>query len=286
MRTPIVLAALAMACVAAGAAQTPNVSTRRVVALATDYVSAYQEQFAFLLADELTVQRVFAGRAGAAAELVASRTTRSEIFITFLDGRRHWTIVRDVAEVDGLPAPDRIDLAGLIGREDTDALARRLFALNARYNIGRALRNFNDPMLALLALNQTHRPRFSFDVVRVDRRNPDATMATMAFRERERPTLVRSTTGAPVYASGEMTIDAATGLVRRTSIVFDADDVDAELTTDFAREERLSLWVPATFTERYTSTRDRGQVTTAESTYSNYRRFEVKAVVRPGADRP
>jgi hypothetical protein len=255
------------------------------VAAGADYVSVYQEQFAFLLADEVTVQRVFSGTRPP-TEPAASRTTRGEVFITFLDGRRHWTIVRDVAEVDGLPAADRVDLTSIIGREDADTLARRLFALNARYNIGRVLRNFNDPMLALLALNHTHRPRFAFDLGRVDRRDPSQPLATLRFRERERPTLVRSTTGASVYARGEITLEAATGIVRRTSVTFDADDIEAELTTHFEREDRLGLWVPAIFTERYTSTRDRREVTTVESRYTNYRRFEVKARVRPGPTAP
>jgi hypothetical protein len=261
--------------------QRPDLSTSALVKSGVDYVSGYQEQFAFLLADEVTTQRVFSGT-GAEGPPAASRTTRGEVFITFLDGRRHWTIVRDVAEVDGLPVADRVDLAAIIGREDTDALARRLFALNARYNIGRVLRNFNDPMLALLALNGTHRPRFAFDAARVDRRDPGTPLVRLAFRERERPTLVRSTSGASVYARGTITLDPATGIVHQTDVMFEADGIAAELTTEFEREERLGLWVPSRFIERYTSARDRREVTTAASRYTNYRRFEVTSRVRPG----
>jgi hypothetical protein len=259
-----------------GRAQSVNLSRDAVVSAAAAYVRSYQQQFAFLVADEHTVQEAFGVKKEARIPL-GRRTTRGEIFITFLEGRRHWTTVRDVAEVDTVPVADRVDLPDLLSREDPDTVARRLFALNARYNIGGVVRNFNDPMLALLPLSDAHRSRFSFDLERADRRDASAAEVTLAFRERERPTLVRPPSGGAAFARGTLTIDAATGAIRHSRLTVRYDTITAELITEFTREDRLDLLVPATFFERYTASADGyDDLITSTSTYSNYRRFEAR----------
>jgi hypothetical protein len=278
---PPALAALFALAIAGGdgeaaIAQSPNLSKNALVAAASAYVRSYQQQFAFLIADERTVQESF-GVKGRESVPLGLRITRGEIFITFLEGRRHWTTVRDVAEVDGVPVLDRVDLPDLLSREDPDMVARRLFALNARYNIGGVIRNFNDPMLALLPLSDAHRSRFSFDIERTDRRDPGAVLATLAFRERERPTLVRPPSGGAAFARGEITMDASTGAIHHMRLAVKYDEIEADLTTEFTREDRLALWVPSTFSERYTASADGfDDVITSQSTYSNYRRFESR----------
>jgi hypothetical protein len=270
------VSALAIVVADAAAAQSPNLSRKALVAAASAYVRSYQQQFAFLIADERTVQESF-GVKGEMRVPLRARTTHGEIFITFLEGRRHWTTVRDVAEVDGVPVLDRVDLPDLLGREDPDTVARRLFALNARYNIGGVFRNFNDPMLALLPLSDVHRSRFSFEVERTDRRDPKAVRATLAFRERERPTLVRPPSGGTAFARGEITIDASTGAIHHTRLAVKYDAIEAELITQFTRHDRLGLWVPSTFSERYAASADGlDDLITSTSTYSNYRRFESR----------
>jgi hypothetical protein len=261
----------------AAAGQSRNLSAGALADAAADYVSRYQDALAFVLADETTVQRVVARYASTLPDYTETRVTRSEIFLTYLAAEEHWTTVRDVAEVDGVAVADREDLASLIVREDVRSLARRLFAANARYNIGHVVRNFNDPLLALLPFSRAHRSRFRFDVAAVDRSRPGLVLATLRFRERDRPTLVRRTNGSPVYSSGEITMDASTGVIRRTRLVVDDDDVEAELSTEFVPEDRLGLWVPSLFVERYRASRGgRADLTTCESRYTNYRRFEAK----------
>jgi hypothetical protein len=268
---------------AGGGGQSHNLSRNQLVATAAAYVTAYQQQVAFLIADERTVQDAF-GVKGPVSVPLGTRTTRGEIFITFLQGRRHWTTVRDVAEVDGVRVVDRVDLPTLLSREDADAVARRLFALNGRYNIGGVIRNFNDPMLALLPLSDAHRSRFAFDVEGTDRREAGLVLATLSFRERERPTLVRPESGGAAYARGAITMDAASGIIRHARLTVRYDEIDAELVTDFARDERIGMWLPSRFSERYTARGDGLEdVTTATSTYSNYRRFEARGRVLQGA---
>jgi hypothetical protein len=180
---------------------------------------------------------------------------------------------------------DREDLPALLSREDPDVVARRLFALNARYNIGGVIRNFNDPMIALLPVSDAHRARFSFEVEGTHQTEAGAAMVTLSFRERDRPTLVRPSPGGAAYARGDLTMDVATGAIHRTRFAVRYDKIDAELVTRFSREERLGLWVPSTFSERYTAHANGfDELVTSESTYSNYRRFEARGrieTVRP-----
>jgi hypothetical protein len=255
-------------------AQSLDLSTRAIVARAAAYVGGYQREFAFLIADEQTVQEALLGKDDLRVP-VGARTTRGEVFITYLENLRHWSVARDIAEVDGRPVLNRPDLRALLNREDPDAVARRLFAINARYNIGGVVRNFSDPMIALLPVGDAHRPRFGFDVASIERR-PEGALATLAFRERERPTLVRPQSGGAAYARGTLTVDAATGTIRRTHFTVRYEHVVAELTTEFSYDDRLGLWVPATLTERYTARADGLEdLVTAVSTYTNYRRFEA-----------
>ena len=181
---PIIACAGAAAIIGVGGAvtatQAPDLSRNRLLAVAAAYVTTYQQQFAFLMADETTVQAAYGVKDSLQVPLGA-RTTRGEIFITFLDRHRHWITVRDVAEVDGVRVVDRVDLPALLSREDANTVARRLFALNARYNIGGVIRNFNDPMIALLPLNEAHRSRFAFDVEKTERREAGVVLATLVF---------------------------------------------------------------------------------------------------------
>ena len=284
------LAALGVACVTvaaleihasrAGSLQTRPPSTDRLVAATIDYVRGYQEAFRFLVADEVSEQRVLLPSVSHEAPS-QSRDTRGEMFLTYLDVERQWTAVHDVMEVNGVAVADRDDLPALLRQGTFASVARRIFDRNERFNIGRVRRNFNDPMLALLPFTQERRSRFSFSRGAIDPGPRAPASITLAFQERERPTIVRNVSGGPVFARGAVVIDPATSVVHKATISFRHDEVDAELTTDFVWEDKLSLWVPSVFTERYEARREKSaDVTTVESRYSNYRRFEVTGRLR------
>ena len=151
---------------------------------------------------------------------------------------------------------------------------------NARYNLGSTVRNFNDPMLALMILDDKHRERFRFERRSVTQ-TPAGPVVTVAFTERDAPSLIRGSDGRHVFTKGELAIDAATGRLRRTIITMKVGATEASLTTVFTENEKLGLWLPASLTERYENTSDgRGELVVAESTYSNYRRFNVKVIIK------
>jgi hypothetical protein len=187
--------------------------------------------------------------------------------------------VHDFARVDGEPIAGRQDLRALLQRDSVAGVARQLMARNARFNIGRTVRNFNEPTLGLLVLEPRRRSQFSFERTQVEREG-DVDLVTLTFQERRGPTLVRSVDGGDLFSSGELTIEAGTGRIRRTLIRFPSGPVAAELTTVYAHEPKLDLWVPVRLSERYERREEAGELTLCESTYTNWRRFEVDIRIR------
>jgi len=153
---------------------------------------------------------------------------------------------------------------------------------NSRYNLGRITRTFNEPTLALLVVDRAHVDNFEFsrELVEV---HGNATLVTLSFVEKRRPTIVSSTSGAPIYSRGELVVDAATGHVRSTRLTLKDGHITAELATTYMLEPKLKLWVPAVFTERYEGEPDGlKEIDTGRAMYTNYRQHESFGRIRGG----
>ncbi len=260
----------------AGARQSTHLdlSTKAITNRAAAYVADYQTKFAFLVADETYIQTVTRD------DTVRRRVMHGELFLTFLRTDREWIAVHDVADVDGVPVPDRDNLQTLLQRADVTSVAQRVANRNALFNIGSVSRNFNEPTLALLVLEAKRVSQFKFDRNAVIDHD-GTTAATLDFVEHNGPTLVKGPSTSPIYSKGEITVDAATGRVEHTVITFRDKAVDATLTTAYASEDRLGLWVPGTFSERYVLKNGKiTEVTVCTATYTNYRRFEVTGRIK------
>lgn len=257
----------------------PDLSTRALVASAAKYVATYQEEFKFLLADEEYVQRVHSS----SGRLLQERRLKGELFLTFLPGDAEWIAVHDFKEVDGKPVPDREDVRALLQKGDVRGTAARIAETNARFNIGRLGRNFNEPTLPLLLLHAKRVQDVDFDRERVVTED-GRTRVTLRFKESDRQSLVRNAiTTDPIYAKGRLTIDARTGRVERTEFEIDVNQTHSRLVTEYEPDEKLNLWVPVLFRERYDDARDRErQVIQCEARYTNYRRFEVTGRIKKG----
>lgn len=250
-------------------------SAKAIAARAAAYVADYQTKFAFLIADERYNQTVTRGD-----QLLKRRAMKGELFLTFLRTDREWIAVHDVAEVDGEPVPDRENLQTLLQRADVTSVAQHVADRNATFNIGSVHRNFNEPTLALLVFEARRIARFRFE--RRDlTESGGVPLATLAFTEHDPPTLVRSVARDSIYSKGEFLIEAATGRIRRSVISFRDQYVQATLTTDYVADDRLALWVPSMFTERYDLAEKKTKETTAcAAMYTNYRRFEVTGRIK------
>jgi hypothetical protein len=252
----------------------PDTSLKALVAAASKYVARYQQDFAFLIADESYSQT----RTDAGGH-VQDRLMKSEFFVTYLPADGEWVAVRDVMEVDGEPVAIREDLRKLLAKGgEIRGVIGQIIARNARYNIGSTTRNFNEPTLPLLLVGEKR-----VNAVKFGRRGVGqdgaTVLATLAFEERGRPTLVRGP-GGSMPARGEFVLEAGTGVVRKTSFELDQKDVKVRLTTDYAFDKKLGLWLPRVFTERYESIGPIAEVVQCEATYSNYRRFDVTARIK------
>jgi hypothetical protein len=256
----------------------PDPSVKAVLAATERYLAAYQKQLTFLLADEASQQQVFEVRGGV-PRLTDERRLTGEMFVTFLAADRAWISVHDPTEVDGRPIEDREDIRHLLERDPPSGAARFLVNHNARFNIGSITRNFNEPTLALLALEPRRRDQFKFSRARTAR-DGDVDLVTLAFKETDRPTLVQGVNGGDLFSTGEITVETGSGRVREAMIRFTYGPVVAQLTTIYAHDPNVDVWVPTTFTERYERTGRVGELIVCDTTFSNYRKFDVKVTIK------
>ena len=254
----------------------PDTSARAVIEKAVSYIKTYKEALQFVLADETATQHVF----NHLGKQAAHRETSGEYFLTYLATEGGWVGVRDIAVVDGVPVENRDNLRELLTKASFARIGRQLADRNARYNIGSVSRNVNDPMLALLVLDDRHRERFKFERRRVEP-TPTGPLVTVTFTERDDPTLVRGADGSRIYSKGELLIDAVTGRLVRTVITLKDKATTGTLTTVFTGNEKLGLWLPSSLDERYDHEMDhRKEVVVVKSIYTNYRRFNVNVVIK------
>ncbi len=258
-----------------------------MVSAGAAYVAEYQRQLTSVLADELYTQEIVAQRPHD-AKMPRSRRLRSEVFFIFAPATREWMAIRDVLEADGAPLESRPDLREALQTRSARDAASAFKNYNSRFNIGQMFRNFNEPTLALLVLDEEHRHRFSFDRKGVET-HEGAALVTIAFTEKESPTLIRDVERGRVFSKGELVVEAGTGRIHRTALNAAIGNLRVRLVTLFSQDRRLGLLVPSVFTEEYEyGTRpasdsilysDYEKIACA-ARYTNYRRFETSVRVK------
>jgi hypothetical protein len=291
---PIVVAlSLGVAVVSLEAQRPPDdTNLDAVVAAAAAYVKDYQRALTAILADEDYLQQVVT-QTPRDQSMPRARRLQSEVFFMFAPASGDWMAMRDVVSMDGTAVVERPNLREALRTLPPVEVARTFKSYNSRFNLGRASRNFNEPTLSLLLLDDRYRPHVRFTRKGVQKAR-DGTWVTIAFTEVNGPhTLIRDLSQGPAVSKGEFDVEAATGRVRRARMVTAIGVMTAELTTTYIPAERLGMWVPATFSERYQSGRKveiapdpriNLPVTYEEvrglAKYSNYRRFEVKVIIK------
>lgn len=266
-------------------AQQEAVVASRFVQAAADYVRRYQAELTSVIAEERYSQHVRTQTPREAGEPLET-TISSEVFFMFTPGH-DWMTIRDVLAVDGRPLDRRPDLRRALQELPAPQVAARFKAYNSRFNVGRVHRNFNEPTLSLLVLDDRHRDRFTFTRAKT-RRGDDPARVRLAFRESRQPTLIRDLDGKPVFSSGEFTLDPATGHVDDIRLALTLGSLQIALETDYALDARLGIPVPVRFTEHYQDgrasgdgrTRGRHEEISCEAVYSNFQRFAVQTRIR------
>ena len=271
---------------ATDAPQQEAIAVAAFVTAAADYVRQYEEELTSVVARETYHQNIRVQTPRVEHDPL-ERTLTSEIFFMFVE-RQGWMAIRDVIDVDEAPLEARLDLRRALAELPASQVAARFKAYNARFNIGRIHRNFNEPTLALAVLSDRHRARFGFERV-PPRRGDSPLLVTLAYRERTGPTFVRGLSGESVFSSGQLTLEASTGRITATSMAMKIGSIRVALSTVYAHEPKLDMTVPVSFSEHYldgTPPRDGRRSSTrheeilCEARYSDFQRFGVQTRIK------
>ena len=241
-----------------------------IVAKAAGYVRDYREQLTYVMATERYTQKL----TGGISQYDMEETLASDVYFVYVPADKVWMAIRDVEIVDGTVLKERDNVRAILNSGQVGA-ARALKDKNARYNLGTILRNFNEPTLSLLILDDDHRPRSTFVQQKVS-----GGRVVVSFVEHTAPTLIMNVDGKPAYSKGEFTINPANGRIERAELRVRLGTVDATLTTTYRADAKLKMWVPVRFDELYLEPMRRPQKITGRADYSDYTRFDVEVRIK------
>jgi hypothetical protein len=260
----------------------PSLSVKDVMKRVERYVAAYGEQAAIVVCTERYQQH-----ASGSGNRESRRTLVSDFALVHADAIHGWLGFRDVLEVDGRKVADHDDrLARVLmasqGRFDE---ARRLSDESARYNIGALERNFNVPTTTLFFFTDDKHGRFKFTARAVAE---DGTWE-IAFRETDRPTLIRSPEGDSIPSSGTIWVQPQSGTIVRTVLRLDAIanrsrrgyGGQGQVDVVYRRVDELNMWLPASMDEQFHAARTEiWDEVSGHADYSNYRRFTTAVRIK------
>ena len=203
------------------------------------------------------------------------RMLKSDLLLVKPAGLDQWFMFRDVYEVDARPVRDRENRLSKLFLESRDTVtaierAHELARASAQFNI-REMGTVDNPMLAIGLLQRAYRPRFRF-TLRARDAAAGQDLWIVEFRETARPTLMRASGDRDIFAHGRYWIEAATGRIARSEVIFNSLGTESTVTTSFEMDERLGTPVPVEM--RFKRGTAKNEVH-GVATYGRFRRFEV-----------
>jgi len=254
-----------------------TVRLRDVVARLDGYLQAYAERLANVVAEEEYRQWVDQGPT-TGGSTTSRRMLRSDFALTLTSDRNRWVGYRDTFEVDGAAVRDRDERLQRLLSSGASGQAARIAEQNARFNLGDGLiaRNINIPTFALEMMNPRIRDRFRVRHTGVDTFDGRSGWL-IEFRERERPTVVRTPEGRDQASRVVALVDIQTGEVLRTVLTWER--VDGMIAVYYGHAPGIPVPVPIRMAERYVTRT--GALVGGEATYANFRQFETSARIIP-----
>lgn len=192
-----------------------GVTLETVLGKMGEYVAAYGERAALIVATENYTQRV------EGEVRVLPRKMVAEFAVVKVPGAVGWIGFRDVVEVNGEKLTDRRErLLTLLSDPDGDvAEATRISNESARFNVGPISRNFNVPTTTLFFFHPANQSRFSFQAKGTKKIEGVETWE-IAFKETRHPSLVMTRGGKDVPCEGTVWVSPADGTIVRTLVTF------------------------------------------------------------------
>jgi hypothetical protein len=261
-------------------AATAPPSVKDVMRRAGAYVDAYGERASIVVATERYRQRSDGNRAVSRAE----RSLTSEFAIVQVDTPTGWQGFRDVLEVDGRPLADRENrlVRALLADPGRFIEARRLSEESARYNIGTIERNFNVPTAALFFFASEHLDRFAFSA-----KGTENGVWHIAWKEKDRPTFIRSPEGTSIPSEGEIWVDPTDGTIHRTVLTVNTrgrakQKGTAQIDVRYQFVAAIGRWMPVSMKEDLSVTipGEWWEKISGEAEYSNYRQFTTSGRIK------
>ncbi len=265
---------------------------REVLARAADYVVAYGESLATVVAEEHYTQQLTSHR-----ELrpLAVRRLRSEIAFVRLADTSEWAAFRNVTSVDGKEVPDadgRLERLFRTAPPTLLAQTRLIASESARYNLGALTREINIPTLALLYLHPDNQSKSEFDKAGEEAIN-GLSAWVVRFRERDGGGFIRRSDDRRLPATGRFWIVPTDGRVLKSQLIVNnfvrgGRNSRAEINVTWQWDAPLNLWVPSEMRETYhgswtplaTPLGPKPYDIDGIAQYSNYRRFTVDVRIR------
>jgi hypothetical protein len=260
-----------------------------LITRATDYVEDFIEGFSHVVAEEQYVQNRLEVRMEGSRgtfigtpQITETRTIKSDWLLVLPRGAEHWYVFRDVFEVDGRPVRDRDGrLAKLfLDSGDTNGAIRsadEIAAEGNRFHFSEA-GTYDQPVFALGLLQRAYRTRLRFTLNGQDKA-AGPNIWVVKFDETARPTIIRGANGENVIAQGRFWIDAASGRVVQTELTATALGVQSTVTTTFALDRGLGIYVPTGMRTRFRRG-VMGRELQGTATYGGFRRFDVRTEER------
>jgi len=248
-----------------------------LLARAGQYSAGLQENLGVVIADEDYTQDVWSrtARLRASTGRILSRKIRSEMLFVQLPQQDIWLTIRNVLAVDGKSVPENKERLERALREPGFGYVARLRTIdaeNARYDIGHVWRTTGYPTLALRFVTPSYQARFAFTLAGQERLSGEA-FEKVKYYELGVPSVIQ-VNESDVTSAGMMWIRQSDGTIGKTSVDFKTPaGMSISITTEFAKDIKLGLWLPRRMQERYDELS--GDSTTCLASYSNFRRFET-----------
>lgn len=258
-----------------------------VLARTAAYVAEFRQRLSGLVAEETYTQDIRdVGRLTGSPRPHQSRTLASDLLLVRpADGDRYVEL-RDVFAVDGQAIRERQSRLEDLVKQSTDAAGRQIrdiIATSARYNIGSVVRNINTPLMPLQFLDRANQSRFRFKHVarpspvfqNASPQAPDTPvfrvsveMWNVEYEERQKHTIIRTTSGDDLPAKGRFWINPATGAVLISELILHGEGVQSMVTVSYQSEPVLGFLVPVEMRETYLRG---GERITGQATYGQFR---------------
>jgi len=281
----VVTAVLQLATVSPASAQAPAFAD--VMRRAHEYVLTYHDhELSTVIARERYEQQWL----DAAGRTKEKRLLISDFLLFQLPPDETWFALRDVYEVNGQAIEDRAArLKALFSRprDSNGALGLEIAKESGRFNLAadQYYRTINVPTFGLLYLLPMHRSRMAFKKI-VEEPVDGIETWVVEYEETKGPTLVGTPNGRDLRSEGRFWIEPKTGAVLRTEMVLGGtrgQPSRVTLTVTYRDEPALGFRVPVEMQERYDTPRRplESDVVVAHATYSEFRRFDWRALVPP-----